>query len=167
ARVDMDRWMYPNNATPGVRPSASVFSVFGEDGEGIETRWAQFLFGWDTGTNAAALVPTGRGMANYLIQNATVHLTINRDQVWIYDGTHDAVETFLSDADARHVADADAGRPVELFGAGFRGGFDATTFLETGPFGTDGIGTRNAYAAAFNAAGQFVDVSSNVGKEDA
>lgn len=164
ARVDLDRWMYPFNATPGVRPSASVFAAFGED-SGADTRDAQFLLGWNTG----GLVPSSKGALNYIIRNATVSLTVNRDLVWAYDGTIDDWRTYLTEADDRHSSDLDAGRPVELFGAGFRGGFTAATFPEDGPFGGDGngAGVRNVYAAGFDETGALIDVSNNVGKREA
>jgi len=161
--ADYDRWMYPFNATPGTRPSASVFGAFGVD-SGVDTRDGQFLIGWTT-TNA---VPAGLGAENYLVRRARVTLTINRDRAWTYDGTFDPFTTHLSTNDSRYLADSDPGRPVELFGAGFRNGYSAAAFLEGGPFNTgEGVLTnRNAFAAGFGAAGGLIDVSNNVGKRD-
>jgi hypothetical protein len=165
AVVDMDRWMYPFNATPGTRPSASVFGTTGEE-SGVDSRHAQFLVGWNTSNS----VPTGRGTARYVVKRATLTLTINRDMAWVYDGTQDAFQTYLSTNDSRLQADTDPGRPLELFGAGFRNGYTAATFPEDGPFTVGGgslVGTRSAYAAGFDTNGVLVDVSNNVGKADA
>ncbi|MBN8249593.1 MAG: hypothetical protein J0L84_19405, partial [Verrucomicrobia bacterium] len=35
-----DRWMYPHNATPGLRPAASVFATWGDE-SGVDTRHGQ------------------------------------------------------------------------------------------------------------------------------
>lgn len=163
--VDMDRWMYPFNGTPGTRPSASVFGTIGED-SGVDSRHAQFLIGWNTSNS----VPAGRGTAGYVVKRATLTLTINRDMAWVYDGTQDAFQTYLSTNDSRLQADTDPGRPLELFGAGFRNGYTAATFPEDGPFTAGGgslVGTRSAYATGFDTNGVLVDVSNNVGKADA
>lgn len=162
ARVDLDRWMYPFNATPGVRPSASVFAAFGED-SGVDTRDAQFLLGW----NLTNTIPSGLGAAHYVVHKAGVTLTVNRDRIWAYDGTLDDWKSFLTTNDTRRVEDSDPGRPVELFGAGFRGGLTALTFAETNVFGGDGSpGLRFAYAAGLDTNGVLIDVSNNVGKKD-
>lgn len=161
---DMNRWMYPFNATPGSRPSASVFGTLGLD-SGVDSRHAQFLVGWNTSNSILA----GRGLAGYVIKRARLTLTINRDQAWIYDGTQDPFQTYLSTNDARIQADADPGRPIELFGAGFRNGYTAMTFPEDGPFssGAGLVGTRTAFATGFDTNGVLIDVSNNVGKVDA
>jgi hypothetical protein len=68
------------------------------------------------------------------------------------------------------VPDPDPGRPVELFGAGFRYGWTAETFPEGGPF-CNGCscfppnpcnGLRSVYAADFVAGCAMRDVSNNV-----
>lgn len=163
AVVDMDRWMYPFNATPGTRPSASVFGAFGVD-SGVDSRDGQFLVGWNTSNS----IPTGRGASSYRVLRARVTLTVNRDLAWIYDGTFDPYTAYLSTNDSRHLADADAGHPVEMFGAGFRNGFNAATFPEDGPFkaGDGFVATRNAFAAGYDTNGLLIDVSNNVGKRD-
>ncbi|MFO1460864.1 MAG: hypothetical protein U1G08_15835 [Verrucomicrobiota bacterium] len=154
-----DRWMYAYNATPGERPAAPVFTTFTES-EDSDARVAQFLMGWETSSR----ITPGRPPSRYWIRSARLTLTTLRDRSFVYDPTADAFETALPAADPRAVPDADSGRPVELYGAGFRGGFTADTFRENSPFGSTVPGGRNAFAAGFNNARELVDVSNNVGK---
>lgn len=154
-----DRWMYAFNSMPGTRPAAPVFSTFTESEES-DTRVGQFLMGWDTATR----IPSGRRPERYLIRSVRLTLTTLRDQSFVNDSTADAFETALPAGDPRAIPDADAGRPIELFGAGFRGGFTAETFLENSPFGSNQTGARYAFAVGFNPARELVDVSNNVGK---
>ena len=157
----LDRWMYPFNATPGTRPTAPVFGTLGDDA-GVDSRHGQFLIGFDTGDQA----PAGLGPANYLIRRARVTATINRDRSFHYDPTQDAFNTYDTNHPA-YTPDTDAGRPIELFGAGFRNGFTTATFPEDGPFGSSEAGGRNAYAAGYSTNGALVDVGNNVGKTNA
>ncbi|MCW5557415.1 MAG: hypothetical protein KIT22_06255 [Verrucomicrobiae bacterium] len=157
-----DRWMYPYNATPGTRPSAPVFSTFGDE-SGVDTRHGQFLLVWDT-TNS---VPAGQPARHYRLTRVQLTLIQRLEGSFVNDSTADAFETWLPGNDPRAIPDADPGWPIELFGAGFRNGFTADSFQEGSPFGSASIGERNAYAAGFNAAREFVDVSNNVGKTNA
>lgn len=155
----MDRWMYPFNLTPGTRPAAPVFGTFGDE-FGVDTRHGQFLLGWDT----ADLVPTNQPAARYVVTEVRLALTTLRDLSFLNDSTLDAFETYLDTNHPAYVPDADPGRPVELFGAGFRNGFTVETFEETSPFGSESPGERNAFAAGFNEHGELVDVGNNLGK---
>lgn len=155
----IERWMYPHNAAPCDRPAGASFGTFGDEA-GVDTRHAQHLVGWDT----AAWLPVQRGPASYLITRGRVTLTINRGNLFPYDPTHDPYETYLDPGIPGAVPDADAGRPVELFGVGYRSGFDLTSFDQCSPFGSDATGERNAYAASWSTNGAWVDVSNNVGK---
>jgi hypothetical protein len=154
----LDRWMYPFNATPGFRPSAPVFGTFG-DAAGVDTRHGQFLIGFDT-TNE---IPAGIGATNYLLRRVTLTAVISRDNVFTYDPTQDSFLTYPSNA-LPQLADDDAGRPLELFGAGFRNGFTVTDFLEDSAFGSGATGGRNAYAAGWSTNLALVDVGNNCGK---
>lgn len=156
---DLERWMYPNNSAPCDRPAGSTFATFGDEA-GVDTRHAQHLLGWST----AALIPTHRGPASYLIRGARLTLTINRGNLFTCDPTHDDFRTYLATNDAHHLPDPDAGRPVELFGVGFRHGFDAATFGQCSPFGNGEVTGRNAYAMSWFTDGTWIDVSNNVGK---
>ncbi len=158
----IERWMYPNNAAPCDRPAGSVFGTLSDD-SGVDTRHAQHLVGWDT----AALVPTNRGPARYLVRRCRVTLTINRGNLFAYDPTQDDFHTYFATNHPAYMADTDGGRPIELFGAGFRNGFDAASFDQCAPFGDDAPGQRNAFAVGWSTRGLLVDVSNNVGKTNA
>ena len=80
-------------------------------------------------------------------------------------------ERGLRDQGQREIArqaDTDAGKPIELFGTGYRNGFTALTFTESGsPFGGAPIvppaeGARNVFAATFDTAGTATDISRQV-----
>ncbi len=160
----MDRQMYPFTFDGGTRPLGFTFGSFDPR---FDTRDGQLLLGWDT----AGLVPTNLPPSRYLLKRLRVTVTVASDGVFEYDPTHDAVWTYATNQPG-YVADEDVGRPVELAGAGFRGGFTAATFRENSPYGPLGptsgsnisIGTRNAYAAVHGLDGGLVDISNNVGQ---
>lgn len=167
AAPSLDRWVYFAGDFDGARPAASTWGSFDPR---FDTRDGQFLLGWDT----AALVPTNAGPARYLLRRARVTLTVTQADKFQYDPTHDAFETYSTNTPA-YRPDDDPGRPVELFGAGFRGGFTAATFLEDSPYGQVNpftssnitIATRHAYAADFDTNGALVDISNHVGQRNA
>lgn len=153
-----DRWMYPANGTPGTRAQASTFSALPGAAD-LDDRWAFFLFAFDTGT----AVPAGLPPEFYQIKAIKVTATIGQDQLFRYDPSYDGWRTYATPAVPASEADPDAGRPLELHGAGFRNGFTAATFTETSLYGGNGNpGTRNAYPLGFDETGAARDVSSNV-----
>jgi len=167
AQPTLDRLMYPYAFDGGQRPLGYTFGSFDPR---FDTRDGQMLLGWDT----AALVPTHLPPARYLLKKLSVTLRVASDRTFNYDPTHDVVWSYATNSPA-FVPDADLGRPVELVGAGFRGGFTAATFLENSPYGPLGpitgtnisIGTRNAHAAVHDLSGTLIDLSNNVGQTNA
>lgn len=147
---DVDRWMYPFNATPGTRSTASTFGAPGNPG--FDERDAQFYLSFDT----SGVIAPGLGAANYLIDSATLTLRHGGGD-FTYDPTRDGYETYLDPSAPGHQADGDAGRPIELFGAGFRNGFTSQTFTESSPHGSP----RNVYPVGFHE-GSAVDVSNSL-----
>lgn len=145
-----DRWMYPHNNNPGGRNAVSVFGAVGEDG--ADDRFGQAFVRFDT----TGIVAAGLGVDNYAVSSLRLTMTVNLGNSLIYDPTYDGLGTYLDAG-----TDADAGRPIELFGVGYRNGFSATTFEENSAFGPSG-GMRNAFAAGFDAGGVLIDVSNNV-----
>lgn len=162
--ANLARWMYPFNASPANRPAASTFAAFGSAGS-FDTRDAQFLLGWNT-TNH---IPAGQGARNYLIRRARVTLTISSGNQYAYSGTLRDYRSYFPTNDPRYVAQASTGIPVELFGAGFRGGYTAATFQQDTAFYVNPTGgdytNRTAYAAGYDTNGVLVDVSNNVGDD--
>ena len=158
AEPSQDRWMYPSNATPGVRAQASTFSAL-PGAAGFDDRWGFFLVAFDTGS----AVPAGLPPEFYRIRAASVTATVGQDLLFRYDPSYDGWRTYGTPTVPAAEADADAGRPVELHGTGFRNGFSAATFSETSPQGGNGsAGTRNAFPLGFDETGTARDVSSNV-----
>lgn len=163
---DFDRWNYPFNATPGSRSAAPVFGAIGAPG--FDDFDGQFLVGFDTSTLALPVLGAGQ---QYRVSSAVVKAT-HFQGAFPYDPTNDPSASYLDPGDANYVADADAGRPILLFGAGLRGDFTAFTFglesateyAESSDFGSNGptpgpdTGDRSAFAA--DALG--VDVSTNI-----
>ncbi|HEY4415075.1 MAG TPA: hypothetical protein VGO57_05225 [Verrucomicrobiae bacterium] len=161
--ANLARWMYPFNASPANRPTASVFGALGSTPD-FDSRDAQFLLGWNT-TNR---IPAGQGIKNYLIRHARVTLTIASAQ-YAYTGTLRDYRSYFPTNDPRYVLSATTGSPVELFGTGFRAGFTSITYPQDGPWAADpNAGTytnRAVYAAGFDTNGVLVDVSNNVGDD--
>jgi hypothetical protein len=152
---DYDRWMYPFNGSVGAREVASTFSSIGGGFEIFDDRDGQILLGFIT----PETIPVGLGASNYDIVEATVFISISNEGN-IYDPTTDPWQSFLIDGS---VEDIDSGRPMELFGAQFRGGFTGWTFGETGPFPFGASRReRNAYPVCFFNGMEPVDVSNNV-----
>lgn len=162
--ANIARWMYPFNGNPASRPTASVFGSLGSTPD-FDSRDAQYLLGWTT-TNR---IPAGQGAANYLIRRARVTLTIASGNQYLYSGTLRDYRSYFPTNDPRHIASTNVGIPVELFGAGYRGGYTAATFPQDGPWGvnpTDNYTNRTVYAAGFDTNGVLVDVSNNVGDDE-
>lgn len=144
-----DRWMYPNNSTPGTRPVASTFSFL--PFLGVDDRFGQFVVKFDT---VAAGIPAGLGPSNYDLHRLVFTAVYASSDSLAYDPSEDPRSSL---GPAATIADPDPGRPLELHGTSFRSGFTAATFQETSPFGS-----RNAYASGFDTAGVARDVSNSV-----
>ena len=130
----LDRWFYPFNASPGTRVDAPIFGAITDQEIGFDpsfdNRDGQMLIGFDTTGD----VPAGLGAANYLISAASVLVTLKSDLTFEYDTTVDPYTSWLPSMDPAYTPDPDPGRPLEIFGAGFRCGHTASTFPENGPF---------------------------------
>jgi hypothetical protein len=162
--ANLARWMYPFNGNPASRPTASVFGGLGSTPD-FDSRDAQYLLGWNT-TNR---IPVGQGAANYLIRRARVTLTIASGNQYLYSGTLRDYRSYFPTNDPRHIASTNVGAPVELFGAGYRGGYTSATFPQDGPWGVNPSGyftNRTVYAAGFDTNGVLADVSNNVGDDE-
>ncbi len=134
AEPTLDRWFYPFNSNPGFKPDASIFGAVGDQDLGFDpafdNRDGQMLIGFDT----SGVVPAGLGPDSYTISQASVTVTIKSDLTFEYDPTADPFTSWLPSFDPDFAPDPDPGRPLELFGIGFRCDFTASTFPENGPF---------------------------------
>lgn len=157
AEPSQDRWMYPSNSTPGLRAQASTFSAL-PGSSGLDDRWGFFLFAFDT----ASAIPPGLPPEVYQIRSVKVSAIIGQDRLFAYDPSYDSWQTYGTPALPAPLTDEDAGRPLELHGAGFRGAWTPATFLESSPYGSSVPGFRNAYPLGFDATGAARDVSNNI-----
>lgn len=169
----LDRWVYPFNTAPGYRDAASVFGSIGQENSfpplSFDQRDAQLLVGFDLRLQ----VPTGMGVCGYEVTSAVLTLTTATDGAFRYDPTYDAYTTYPA-------GDSDTGRPVEVYGAAYRGGwqscdvdavpannafpcyFEGTQTLAAPPFGPSiSADVRHVYPSDF-AGGVARDVSNNV-----
>lgn len=140
----------------------ATFANFGET-SGADSRLGQFLVGWDT----AASVPTNQPVTRYLIRACRATVAISDGNQVIYDPTHDALATYFDTNNPARLEDADAGRPIELFGVSFRNGYGNTNFLQCSPIGNGSAGANNVFAICWTANGTSRDVGNNVGKTNA
>ncbi len=161
----LDRWNYPFNQTPGFRPTASVWGAFLDDGlsPDFDNRDAQFHVGFST----ASFIEPGLGEDAYTITSARITMMVADDESFVYSPYFDAWQTYLPESDPQYIPDTTPGRPAELFGVGFRNGFDALSYQENTAYSTQGqIGKsiRTTFAIDFPD-DQPRDVSNNVDLE--
>lgn len=140
----------------------AIFAYLGDD-SGADSRLGQFLVGWDT----AATVSTNQPITRYLIRACRATVLLNDGNQVIYDPTHDALATYFDPNNPARIPDADAGRPVELFGVGFRNGYGTTNFLQGSTVGNGATGSNNVYAISWTTNGSPRDLGNNVGKTNA
>ena len=164
ATPSIDRWVYPFNSTPGFRAIISTYSALGQENAfpplSFDQRDAQFLVGFDT----AGQFPTGRGVCGYRILAASLSVAVSEEQAFKYDPTYDDWTSYLGGA-----VDSD-GRPIELYGAAYRNGWNSATYVEGNtsgvpaatPFGpSTSSDVRNVFASDY-LNGTARDVSNNV-----
>ncbi len=147
-----DRWMYPFASNGGGQAAIQVFGAVGEPD--FDDRDGQMYVRFDT----TGVIAAGLGASNYQVSALTLTLTLSSVGT-IYDPTYDPYASYLDGG-----TDSDAGRPVEVYGVGFRNDATAATWQEDSSFGGAGMGKsqRSAYAAGFDSAGNLIDVSNNV-----
>ena len=159
-----DKYMYPfinDSPSGGKRDYASVFGAYGDidyPDYNFDDRDAQFFLDFQT----QALAPAGKGISSYRVVSMTLTVVVLKyieDMGFNYDPTPDPLSTFLD-----RSTDSDAGRPMELFGVGYRSGWTRANFTEDSPFkSVDGYNqVRNVYALDFDSNGTARDVSNNV-----
>lgn len=167
-----DKYMYPfitdSPLDGGTRRDyGSVFGAYGSIDDpsfNFDDRDAQFFLDFAT----QALAPAGKGASKYRVLSLTITLVVENDNGFFYDPTFDPLTTYLNPA-----SDSDVGRPIELYGVGYRSGWTRSTFTADSPFQTqpsssilnpqgDWNRKRNAFAIDFDDFGSARDVSNNV-----
>jgi len=159
----MDQWVYPFNDDPGNRFFMSVFASQLPDGFSplFDNRDGQALVAFDL----APFVEKGLDPSEYTIVSARLTVRVLNDLAFTYDPTPDSYTSWLQPDDPEFVPDETPGRPLEVFGVGFRNGFNALTFAENtpfSPFGPFGKNTRNAFPIAWNSPRADLDISNSV-----
>lgn len=151
--------MYWYGDLTGNRAAASVYGAYGTNDYAeynFDDRYAQMMLDFDT----TSLAPAGQGPTNYTVNLLKIRLVVNYGDVFRYDPSFDSLATYRGTQ-----VDTDLGRPIELYGVGYRGGFSRETFRENSPYqstnSTGNRGVRNAYAMDF-INGTPTDVSNNV-----
>ncbi len=155
----MDRWNYFFNATPGRRPKASVFRAVEEDGV---YRHGTYVFGFDTSDQ----IPAGHSPDSYQVEYIKIRLLTSSGFETPYDPTYDPVVSSLPEDNADYQADTDPGRPIEIFGTGFRNEFTSQNWVESAPYAPGPGSAPNVFPAVMNQAGDIVDVSLAVDYSD-
>ncbi len=162
-----DKYMYPfidDSETGGRRGYAGIWGAYGSFDDPVwdfDDRDAQFFLDFATSEE----IPHGQGASNYKIAKLEVTIVSQLDDTFLYDPNFDPLGTYNGAAD-----DLDLGRPLELYGVGYRSGFSRDTFSEDSAFQTEPSiqftptwnRKRNAYAIDFGPDGTVRDVSNNV-----
>ena len=152
-RTSVDRWNYPFNATPGKRPKASVFRSV-EEGIGV-FRHGYYVFGFDTDS----MIPAGHVPSAYAVESIRIKVLTSAGFESPYDPTYDSAVSYLPADHPNHEEDSDLGRPVELFGTGFRNDLDVLTWTEDAPYAPNAEADPSVFPAVMNEQGAMIDVS--------
>lgn len=169
ATPSMDKWMYSNAVSftgyGGMRTEAPIFATLGSTDE--DRLGAMFV-----GFNTSSLIAAGLGAQSYAVTSVKLRVSVLLGDSYLYDPTHDTYQTYLPSTHASYQADADAGRPVEVFGVALRNGFTglsgsisagANPYTESSPFLTSNAPTpRNAYPLGLGTGGALFDVADNI-----
>ena len=135
-----DRWHYPFNFTPGVRPIASTFGAGGMFG--FNDRDGVLVIAWDT----SALIEPGADPDSYDVRCVRLRVMNIAAAEWPVDLTIDEWYTHDVNGDGEQNADGfprghpddtdgesddeDPGRPIEVFGCGFGPVYSPDTWHE-------------------------------------
>lgn len=164
----LDRWNYNFNGSAGAEALVRAFSAF--DNGAWDTRFdnrdSEVLLGWNT----SPTVPSGLGTTHYRVISARMTTMVGEADRFVYDPTFDLLQTYFVATDAEFVADADAGRPLELYIVGYKNGWSLATYAENSPyapgppFQTQNKGFKNVFAAQYSPAGSgmILELSNNV-----
>lgn len=141
-----DAWQYPFAFNAGSRDTGVVFSSVGNGFySGFNDRDGVLLIAWNTSLQ----IPAGQAPSRYDVESVTVTLThqdcppgdcgsfvfpadwavdLTVDEWFTYDVNNNGVR------DGIEQPDADPGRPLELYGAGFGPFYSLTTWNENSPY---------------------------------
>ncbi len=152
-KTSVDRWNYPFNATPGKRPKASVFRRV-KEGIGVY-RYGYYVFGFDTDS----IITAGHVPDAYAVESIKIKLLTATGFESPYDPTYDQAVSLMPEDHPNHEEDSDLGRPVEIFGTGFRNDLNALTWTEDAPYAPNPAADPSVFPAVMNEEGEIIDVS--------
>ena len=152
-KPSQDRWNYPRNSTPGTRSLASLFRA--TDSEVGVHRYGTYIVGFDT----SDLISEGNAPGSYQITAAQLWLMTSGNFEVPYDPSHDPVASHLPETHELYLADEDPGRPIQVFGTGFRNDFNIETWNETTPYSPGGDSQRTVFPIIIDESGLSEDVS--------
>ena len=155
-----DRWNYQFNFTPGRRPKASAFRSV-EEGVGVH-RHATFVMRFRTDDQ----IPAGLAPEAYHLDGVRLDMLTSSGFDVAYDPTYDGAWTHLPSEDDNALVDQDPGRPIEVFGLGFRDDVVPEEWTETAPFTGGDEDALTVFPAILDASGLLVDVELAVDFED-
>lgn len=151
-KPSQDRWNYPWNSTPGTRALASLFRATDEVGV---HRHGTFIVGFDT----SDLIPEGNAPNAYQITSAQLRLMTSGNLEVPYDPSYDPVASHLPETHELYMPDEDPGRPIQVFGTGFRNDFNIETWNETTPYSPGGDAQRTVFPIIIDENGLPKDAS--------
>ncbi|MCH2128120.1 MAG: hypothetical protein MK179_03195 [Pirellulaceae bacterium] len=117
---DLDRWFHQGQVSPGRKSDPSLFTAFGGPGTDYRaigpSRSGSMLVGFDTSSKIPQVLP-----GQYKLTSIQISATITPDFSIVYDPTPDTVTDMIKQSD-------DIGRPIELFGVGFKNDYEQLGF---------------------------------------
>lgn len=135
SRPSWDRWVYHNSVDNGDRPYSSLFAGFEPGADFAPSRSGTMLIAFQTADQIGPVAP-----ARYQLNSVRVTATtFANGQTITYDPTRDFVAEIADETD-------DPGRPIELYGVGFRNGYERF-----------GFGANDAAPPEFEEASPFWD----------
>jgi hypothetical protein len=135
----LDRWFHQGDTAPGLKTDMSTFAFLGPGTPDSQARSGSFVLGFDT-SDQIELVEADR----YQINSISVQLDyVDETRNVPYDPTHDTIQSIVGGTDQ------DAGKPIELFGAGHANGYERL-----------GFGANNAMPPEFEEATSLISSGS-------
>jgi hypothetical protein len=161
----IDRFWYPFATSAGTETTVPIFAAL--DAPGFDDRDAEFVLGFST----ASALPLQADPSKIAIQSLRIRVVcanpVTTDPArFIYDPSFDSYRTALPTTSPLYVADADAGKPIELFMVGTRNNVTIASLQETTPFTLGSpLPPRESIRSVFPAVvvnGAAVDASNHV-----
>ena len=113
------------------------------------------MFGFDTDS----IIPAGHLPSAYAVESIRIKLLTATGFEFPYDPTYDPAVSLMPEDHPNHKEDSDLGRPVEIFGTGFRNDINALTWTEDEPYAPNSAADPSVFPAVMNEEGEIIHVS--------